>query len=77
METMCWREPPRADNLEMVKKAGLLAKSIIRRDANPSDIQHNKFMVLLKGKKKQAAEVWTGSTNMSVGAITGQTNVGH
>jgi phosphatidylserine/phosphatidylglycerophosphate/cardiolipin synthase-like enzyme len=68
---------PRADNLAMVKKAGLLAKTIIRRDANPSKIQHNKFMVLLKGKKKQAAEVWTGSTNMSVGAITGQTNVGH
>lgn len=61
----------------MVKKAGLLTKTIIRRDANPSDIQHNKFMVLLKGKKKQAAEVWTGSTNLSVGAITGQTNVGH
>jgi phosphatidylserine/phosphatidylglycerophosphate/cardiolipin synthase-like enzyme len=68
---------PRVDNLATVKKVGLLAKTITRRDARPSYIQHNKFMVLLKGKKKQAAEVWTGSTNMSVGGFTGQTNVGH
>lgn len=41
------------------------------------DIQHNKFMVLLKGKSKKPSEVWTGSTNISMGGIHGQTNVGH
>lgn len=68
---------PRVKNLAMVKEAKIPGKAVIKRDANPSDIQHNKFMVLLKGKKKNPAEVWTGSTNMSLGGITGQTNVGH
>jgi phosphatidylserine/phosphatidylglycerophosphate/cardiolipin synthase-like enzyme len=68
---------PREDNLETIKKAGLPKSSIIRREANPADIQHNKFMVLLKGAAKRPAEVWTGSTNISLGGITGQTNVGH
>lgn len=34
-------------------------------------------MVLLKGKGQAPAEVWTGSTNLSMGGIHGQTNVGH
>jgi len=68
---------PREDNLEVIRKAGLPKSSIIRREANPADIQHNKFMVLLKGAAKRPAEVWTGSTNLSLGGITGQTNVGH
>jgi phosphatidylserine/phosphatidylglycerophosphate/cardiolipin synthase-like enzyme len=68
---------PRVDNLAMIQQAKIPANAVIERDANPSDIQHNKFMVLLKGKKKRPAEVWTGSTNLSIGGITGQTNVGH
>jgi phosphatidylserine/phosphatidylglycerophosphate/cardiolipin synthase-like enzyme len=68
---------PRIDNLAMIQQAKIPAKAVIERDANPSDIQHNKFMVLLKGKKKRPTEVWTGSTNLSLGGITGQTNVGH
>ena len=34
-------------------------------------------MVLLKGAARTPAEVWTGSTNISMGGIHGQTNVGH
>jgi phosphatidylserine/phosphatidylglycerophosphate/cardiolipin synthase-like enzyme len=68
---------PRVKNLKTIQKAGLPATTIIRRDANPSDIQHNKFMVRLKGAAKKPIEVWTGSTNISLGGFTGQTNVGH
>jgi phosphatidylserine/phosphatidylglycerophosphate/cardiolipin synthase-like enzyme len=68
---------PREENLRAIKKAGLPASVIIRRDRNPADIQHNKFMVLLKGAAKKPAEVWSGSTNISLGGLSGQTNVGH
>jgi phosphatidylserine/phosphatidylglycerophosphate/cardiolipin synthase-like enzyme len=68
---------PRKDNLEAIKKAGIPAECIIERDRNPSDIQHNKFMVLLKGAAQTPSDVWTGSTNISLGGFTGQTNVGH
>lgn len=68
---------PREDNLRMIKTAGLPKASIILREAKPGNIQHNKFMVLLRGKSKAPAEVWTGSTNLSDGGIHGQTNVGH
>jgi phosphatidylserine/phosphatidylglycerophosphate/cardiolipin synthase-like enzyme len=34
-------------------------------------------MIRLKGKDRRPAEVWTGSTNISLGGIHGQTNVGH
>jgi hypothetical protein len=55
-----------------------LPASVVKwREKNPSNIEHNKFMVLLKGKKATPAEVWTGSTNISQGGIFGQTNVGH
>jgi phosphatidylserine/phosphatidylglycerophosphate/cardiolipin synthase-like enzyme len=50
---------------------------VILREAKPNDIQHNKFMVLLKGAQQRPTEVWTGSTNISMGGIHGQTNVGH
>jgi phosphatidylserine/phosphatidylglycerophosphate/cardiolipin synthase-like enzyme len=68
---------PREDNLAAIKAAGIKKTNIIERDANPSNIQHNKFLVLLKGQAKTPAEVWTGSTNISMGGFTGQTNVGH
>lgn len=70
-------DAPREDNLKTIKDAGLPNSAIILRDANPADIQHNKFMVLLKGAKARPTEVWTGSTNLSTGGIHGQTNVGH
>ena len=68
---------PREENLRTIPSAEILNERVILREANPSDIQHNKFMVLLKGKEKKPAEVWTGSTNISMSGIHGQTNVGH
>lgn len=66
---------PREDNLKTITKARLPRKNITLRQAKPTKIQHNKFIVLLrKGKPK---EVWTGSTNISLGGFSGQTNVGH
>jgi len=69
---------PREDTLKTIKAAKLPQSCIARlREARPSEIEHNKFMVLLKGKKQVPTAVWTGSTNISEGGIFGQTNVGH
>jgi phosphatidylserine/phosphatidylglycerophosphate/cardiolipin synthase-like enzyme len=71
---------PREANLIALKSAGIpTAKSkgvVYLREAKTSNIQHNKFIVLLD-KHDKAKEVWTGSTNISMGGIHGQTNVGH
>lgn len=66
---------PREDNLRAIRKAGIPLKNIIKRESNENDIQHNKFIIYMKGQKPSA--VWTGSTNISEGGIFGQTNVGH
>lgn len=66
---------PREDNRKMLKDAGIPAKNVKLRQAKPNNIQHNKFMVLIHGGKPK--EVWTGSTNLSLGGFSGQTNVGH
>lgn len=68
---------PREDNLKMIKAARLPETAIVLREARPNAIAHNKFMVYLKGKKRVPSQVWTGSTNISMGGIHGQTNVGH
>jgi phosphatidylserine/phosphatidylglycerophosphate/cardiolipin synthase-like enzyme len=68
---------PRVENLKLIKQVKIPAKSVIKREAKPGNIQHNKFMILLKGKTKVPSEVWTGSTNISDGGFHGQTNVGH
>ena len=69
---------PREENKRAAKAAKLPKDSIaLWREANPDDIQHNKFLVLLRGASEKPAEVWTGSTNLSTGGIHGQTNVGH
>jgi len=68
---------PREENLDMVKKAGLPASSIIKREANANNIHHNKFIVLQRKGETDPSAVWTGSTNISQGGIYGQTNVGH
>jgi len=49
---------------------------VILRTARRSNIQHNKFMVRVDAGQRPV-EVWTGSTNMSPGGVSGQTNVGH
>lgn len=68
---------PREDNLATLKEAKLGKSTYFLREARTNDIQHNKFMVLLKGKSQRPTQVWTGSTNLSLGGIHGQTNVGH
>ncbi len=71
---------PREANLQAIKKAGIpisvSKKIVIRREARTSAIQHNKFIVF-SDKNGMAKEVWTGSTNISMGGIHGQMNVGH
>jgi phosphatidylserine/phosphatidylglycerophosphate/cardiolipin synthase-like enzyme len=69
---------PREENKRAAKAAKLSKDAIaLWREANPNDIQHNKFLVLLRGPDEKPTEVWTGSTNLSIGGIHGQTNVGH
>jgi phosphatidylserine/phosphatidylglycerophosphate/cardiolipin synthase-like enzyme len=69
---------PREENLRMLRAAKIPRKGVtFLRDARRSNIQHNKFMVLLKGAAQRPEAVWTGSTNISEGGIFGQTNVGH
>ena len=48
---------PRTGNATNVSRATIPTTNIIRREARPSDIQHNKFMVLLKGASKVPEEV--------------------
>lgn len=68
---------PRKENLEMLDKHSFPRSSVEHREMRSNDIQHNKFMVLTRKGQQHAAEVWTGSTNLSDGGIHGQTNVGH
>ncbi|VXB74705.1 conserved hypothetical protein [Aeromicrobium sp. 9AM] len=69
---------PREENLKAIQKIGFPDGSIIAREARKDDIQHNKFMVLLRGKTaRKPTEVWTGSTNLTDGGFYGQANVGH
>ena len=65
---------PNEKNREAIDDAGIEAITI-PREANPSYISHNKFIVLLKNKKP--VQVWTGSTNITQGGIFGHSNVGH
>lgn len=68
------KSDPYQKNLEAIKGAGIEALCI-QRQANPSYIAHNKFIVLLEDGKP--VEVWTGSTNFTDGGIFGHSNVGH
>ena len=67
---------PRDAN-QAAMKGKIPASRLIKRESNKSYIQHNKFIVYLKGKSRRPTSVWTGSTNISEGGIFGQTNVGH
>jgi phosphatidylserine/phosphatidylglycerophosphate/cardiolipin synthase-like enzyme len=61
-------------NREAVERQRLKS-ACSERTANPSNIAHNKFIVLLRNAKPVA--VWTGSTNFTEGGIFGHSNVGH
>lgn len=67
---------PRTESLETLKKAAIPDVCIIKREARKEALQHNKFMVLLD-QSGVPKETWTGSVNMTLGGIFGQTNVGH
>jgi len=70
---------PREENLRTASAARLPKSRLILREARTSAIAHNKFMVLLRGQGESAkpTAVWTGSTNISLNGVAGQTNVGH
>lgn len=61
-------------NKKALKDVGL-ARVSTARTSNKSDIAHNKFIVLLKDG--EPVEVWTGSMNLSINGVWGQSNVGH
>ncbi|WP_149536953.1 phospholipase D-like domain-containing protein [Siccirubricoccus phaeus] len=65
---------PRDDNRKAVREIGLRA-ACTERQANPSAIAHNKFIVKLESGRPVA--VWTGGTNFSEGGIFGHSNVAH
>jgi phosphatidylserine/phosphatidylglycerophosphate/cardiolipin synthase-like enzyme len=67
---------PRVENLAMLSTAGIPMERVVLREARRSAIAHNKFMVHLPGGSTPS-QVWTGSTNLTIGGIAGQTNVGH
>lgn len=64
-----------ANAKEAAARAGLDPVITWHDAKNTSALMHNKFLVLLKNGKPLA--VWTGSTNLTQGAIYGHSNVGH
>jgi phosphatidylserine/phosphatidylglycerophosphate/cardiolipin synthase-like enzyme len=67
---------PREENLATLASAGIPMERVVLREARRSDIAHNKFMVHIPAGSVPT-QVWTGSTNLTLGGIAGQTNVGH
>ncbi len=65
---------PGKENMKAIKQAGIRRLTIPRTNFK-SAISHNKFIVLLERDRPVA--VWTGSTNVTEGAIFGHSNVGH
>jgi phosphatidylserine/phosphatidylglycerophosphate/cardiolipin synthase-like enzyme len=61
-------------NLAAIKAAGLEQHVIPRTRAR---IAHNKFIVLVRGEQARPEQVWSGSTNLTEGALFGHSNVGH
>jgi phosphatidylserine/phosphatidylglycerophosphate/cardiolipin synthase-like enzyme len=75
-----WPDFPNAENAEAMRaqeswKKGKPFIRLARPRTEAKGIAHNKFLVLLKGTQPRA--VWTGSTNISPGAIYGHSNLGH
>jgi phosphatidylserine/phosphatidylglycerophosphate/cardiolipin synthase-like enzyme len=63
------------DNRAAVTAANLVPAVTWRTTPNNSALQHNKFLVLTHNGHPVA--VWTGSTNLTQGAVFGHSNVGH
>ena len=64
-----------ADNRAAVTAAGLDAAVTWRTTPNKGALQHNKHLILTHDGEPVA--VWTGSTNITQGAVFGHLNVGH
>jgi phosphatidylserine/phosphatidylglycerophosphate/cardiolipin synthase-like enzyme len=67
---------PREENLATLAAVGITDSNYRLREARKSAIAHNKFLVRVPAGSTPT-EVWTGSTNLTLGGIAGQTNVGH
>lgn len=66
---------PGERNKTAMSVAQIPETAIKPRKADSSYIPHNKFIVLLKNNTPK--QVWTGSTNFTIGGIFGHSNVGH
>lgn len=66
---------PIEENLAELKRSKFPKVNLTARTARTYNYAHNKFMVLIRDGKP--LEVWTGSTNLTLGGVAGQTNVGH
>jgi phosphatidylserine/phosphatidylglycerophosphate/cardiolipin synthase-like enzyme len=66
---------PWKKNIESLRVAKIPNSYLKARKVNPSYIFHNKFILLLENDIPK--QVWTGSTNITVGGIYGHSNVGH
>jgi phosphatidylserine/phosphatidylglycerophosphate/cardiolipin synthase-like enzyme len=75
-----WPEFPAAENADALRLQGSWEKRkpfirLARARTASAGIAHNKFLVLLEHGTPRA--VWTGSTNVSPGALYGHSNLGH
>ncbi len=77
VKTVVHPSSPRDANIAAIKRAKFPKSAVVHREARSSSLAHNKFMVLLKGRSQKPTAVWTGSTNLTLGGIHGQANVGH
>lgn len=77
-EKKTWNQRgPQHLNQWALEEAGLIkAGCVVHRTRPISAISHNKFFVLVD-PADTAVAVWTGSTNLTSGAIFGHSNVGH
>eukprot|EP00931_Biecheleriopsis_adriatica_P123573 TRINITY_DN9862_c0_g1_i1.p1 TRINITY_DN9862_c0_g1~~TRINITY_DN9862_c0_g1_i1.p1 ORF type:complete len:862 (+),score=113.98 TRINITY_DN9862_c0_g1_i1:68-2587(+) len=77
-EKRIWNQRgPQHMNLWALHESGLLAAGCVHQRTRPvSAISHNKFFLLV-APGGQAEAVWTGSTNITSGAIFGHSNMGH
>ena len=67
--------PPRRTTTPRSPRPGWTTLVTWRTAPNKSALQHNKFLVLTRAG--QPVAVWTGSTNLTQGAVFGHLNVGH
>lgn len=66
---------PWKGNIDALRDSGIPESCLKARKSNPSFISHNKFIILLRTGIPE--QVWTGSTNITIGGIFGHSNVGH